>query len=262
MARVDLLEPLLANHRERLLERQHQAHRRRERRLAERGALARLAQVEVEARQPLALDRRRRPTARGSAWRCRAGTIRPFWEPHTTTSTPHASCGSGWTPRLVIASTTSRTPRARVMLRDRLDVVDRAGRGLAVGREHRRDRGVALQRALDRGRVDRRAPLDVDRLVRDAVGLEQDRSSARRTCRPTTTSALSPGCHQVDDRGLHRSGAGGGEQEHLALGAVQLSAASSMHAPQRGAEHLGAVVRRHLGERAQDAGAESRPGPA
>jgi hypothetical protein len=44
------------------------------------------------------------------------GHMRPFCEPHTTTSTPQASCGSGCTPRLVMASTTSFTPRERVIL--------------------------------------------------------------------------------------------------------------------------------------------------
>ena len=73
--------------------------------------LACLLQVEIEPRQPLAFDVARGPRREAHASRVRAATMRPFCDPHTTTSMPHSSCGSGCTPRLVIASTTSRRPR-------------------------------------------------------------------------------------------------------------------------------------------------------
>ena len=136
-------------------------------------------------------------------------------------------------------------------LGDRLDVVDRAGRGLAVGREDRLDAAVLREPPLDLQRIDRMTPFHVDRFVRNSVSLHQIEPAlaelaAHHHQRPVA------GLEQVDDRRLHRARARGREHEHLALRAMEIAKRVG-HPPEGGAEHLGPVVWRHGRERAQDA---------
>jgi len=249
VAVMDLIETFLVDHRQRLLERQHQAHRRRERRLTERHALARLAQIEVEARQP-AFDRGRgaRPEAHGGdAGRHHQALL------HAAHDHVHAP---GVLRQRMDAETGHRVehhaaPALAGDARQLLGVVQRSGRGLAMGREHRGEGRLAIEGTGQRLGLHRPPPLDVQGLVRHAVGGEQALPALAELAARDDQRALARR-HQVDHRGLHGAGAGGGEQEHLARGAVELAQRRG-DARQRGAKLVGAMVRRHLGERAQHA---------
>ena len=247
---VHLIQPLLAHHLERLLQRQHQAHRRRERRLAQRGALARPPEVPVEARQLVPFDGARRP--RGEAQRADSGRDHEalLRAAHHHVDAPSV-LGQG-----MDADAGDAVHHQTHVARpgdpgDGLEVVHRPGRGLAVGREHRLDRAILVERPLHRRGIDRGPPLERDHLVRDAVGLE-NRGPAVAELSGARDQGLGARGHEIHHRRLHRPGAGGGEQEHLAVGAVE-PAQLVDHAPQRVAKDVGAVVGRNLGQGAKDA---------
>ena len=143
------------------------------------------------------------------------GHISDFCEPATTTSTPHSSCGRSTAPRPETASTQSTESCAVVDLVERADVVEDAGRGLRLGREHRPRRAAeAGERLVEARRVHLLAPLELQVHGVGAVGVAELGPALAELAAGGNHGRVA-GANEVGDCGLHRGGSRGREAQDL-----------------------------------------------
>ena len=141
-------------------------------------------------------------------------------------------------------------------LGDRLDVVDDAGGGLAERRERDLDALVLGQQAVDRGRIQARAPA---RLVAHLVGAVRltEADPALAELAGGAHEDLVTGAHEVRERRLQRTRTARGEREHVVLRAEdgrQLGQHALVHLVEGGR----AVVEHRRGHRLRDGGRDGR----
>ena len=214
----DVLDALGAQHGERLPKLEHQRDRRRPGRLAGLHRALRPPQIEVHARRGAAVLRL--PGALAHAHEGEPGRDHPalLRAGHDHVEAPRVRLDRDRGERRDRVHDQQPVVPADD-LRDLLERVGHAGRGLVVRDQHRADLAVGGEgvvdavrvggRAVLEGEVDRIAAVDADQL-QEALAEDADRDDQHAITRRDV----------VDDGGLHAGGAGAGQHEHVVLGAV------------------------------------------
>src|SRR5215469_347994 len=144
------------------------------------------------------------------------GSIRAFWLPVTSASTPHSSIFCSNTPTEVIPSTTSRAPPAR-HLANLLDGVNCTGRGFAGLGQDRLRIGMRFQGVFDLLRFYRTTPRDLH-LMRNHAERAEHLAPTLAEFACVNEDGLIARAEQVDYRGLHRAGPRRSKHNDLLLG--------------------------------------------